>query len=82
MWKNRFVTILLPVCVAALLLLGGWAWLRHYTRHNVTVRVPDLQGLSFEEAQAMLEKRDLFALVVDSVYTDELPKGSVVDQHP
>lgn len=82
MSKNRIIAILLPVCVAALLLLGGWAWLRSYTRHNVTVRVPDLQGLSFSEAEAMLAKRELFALVIDSVYTEELPKGSVVDQHP
>lgn len=82
MLKSRLVPILLPVCVAALLLLGGWAWLRSYTRHNVTVRVPDLQGLSFMEAEAMLAKRELFALVIDSVYTDELPKGAVVDQHP
>ena len=53
MLKSRLVPILLPVCVAALLLLGGWAWLRSYTRHNVTVRVPELQGLSFAEAEAI-----------------------------
>lgn len=80
--KYRLLRNLLPVFVAALLLLAGWMWLRRYTRHNVTARVPDVQGQTFEEAAGMLAKRDLIAIVIDSVYTDELPKGSVVDQDP
>lgn len=79
---KRALPFLAPVAVATALLLAGWAWLRWYTRHNVTARVPDLQGQSVAEAEAMLAKRDLLALVIDSVHTDELPKGSVVDQDP
>ncbi len=82
MLRSRPVRILLPVLLAATLLLAGWAWLRWYTRHNVAAHVPDVQGLSFGEAESMLAKRDLLALVIDSVYTDDLPKGSVVDQDP
>ncbi len=82
MLKSRLFRNLLPVLIAAALLLGGWAWLRYYTRHNVAAHVPDLQGLSFQEASDLLAGRDLIALVIDSVYTDELPKGSVVDQDP
>ncbi|HRH38776.1 MAG TPA: PASTA domain-containing protein, partial [Flavobacteriales bacterium] len=66
----------------AALLLGGWGYLRWYPRHNVVMRVPDVQGRGFAEAGAMLAERELLALVIDSVYTDELPKGSVVDQDP
>lgn len=79
---KRLMPVLAPVVVAAALLLAGWAWLRWYTRHNVTARVPDLQGQTLGEATAMLTKRELLALVIDSLYTDELPKGSVVDQDP
>lgn len=82
MARRRPLLVLMPILVAIGLLLAGWLWLRIYTRHDSLVRVPDLQGLSLEEASAMLEKRDLQALVVDSVYTDEVPKGSVVDQDP
>ena len=82
MSKSRPLHVVLPFVVAGLMLLGGWAWLRNYTRHNVSVRVPDLADLTFEEAEAVLAKRDLLALVIDSVYTDEHPKRSVVDQDP
>lgn len=82
MFKSRLFRNLLPVLVAGLLLLAGWAWLRHYTRHNVAAHVPDVQGQTFAEASDMLAKRELIAIVIDSVYTDELPKGSVVDQDP
>jgi beta-lactam-binding protein with PASTA domain len=78
----RLLRYLLPVILLAVLLLAGWSWLRHYTRHNVAMRVPDVKGLSFEEAGEMLAKRDLRAVVIDSVHTDELPRSSVVDQDP
>lgn len=82
MLNNRFVRIVLPIVVVGALVFGGWAWLRSYTRHGVAMRVPDLKGLSLAEAQDMLAGRDLQAFVIDSVYSDELPKGSVVDQDP
>jgi eukaryotic-like serine/threonine-protein kinase len=82
MAQRRSISLILPLLVVAVLLFGGWSWLRLYTRHGVAMRVPELQGLTLEEATVMLEKRDLRALVIDSVYTDDLPKGSVVDQDP
>lgn len=80
--RSNLVRFFLPLAVAGIILLGGWLWLRSYTRHAVTVRVPDLKGLSMEESVAMLASRELEAMVIDSVYIDELPKGSVVDQSP
>lgn len=72
----------LPVVILIVILLGGWFWLRSYTLHNTTIRVPDLVGLSVEESAAMLAGRELEAIVIDSVYIAERPKGSVVDQSP
>jgi beta-lactam-binding protein with PASTA domain len=80
--RSPLLRILLPLLLAGLILLAGWVWLRTYTRHTVAVRVPDLKGLSMEESVAMLSSRELQALVIDSVYIDDLPKGSVVDQSP
>lgn len=73
---------ILPLLVLLLLLLGGWAWLRSYTLHGSSMRVPDLQGLSFDEAEDVLQKRELQAVVIDSVYTAAAAKGAVVDQDP
>ncbi len=80
--RKRLIHIMLPIVVLAVILFGGWLWLRGYTLHGVASRVPDLRGLSLTEASAMLEDRELRAMVIDSVYNDELPKGSVVDQDP
>ncbi|MBK7945633.1 MAG: PASTA domain-containing protein [Flavobacteriales bacterium] len=79
---KRAAAVLSPVVVAILLLLGGWAYLRSYTRHDALMRVPDLTGAGLEEAQALLGKRDLIGVVIDSVYQEGKPKGSVVDQDP
>jgi beta-lactam-binding protein with PASTA domain len=79
---KRLAAVFFPVLVALLLLLGGWAYLRSYTRHDALMRVPDLTGAALDEAQALLAKRDLTAVVIDSVFIEGKPKGSVVDQDP
>ncbi len=80
--RRRVLPILLPVLLVGLLLVGGWSWLRGYTKHGVTMRVPDLRAMTLEEATEILARRELSVLVIDSVHTDELPKGSVVEQDP
>lgn len=82
MARNRFVAFLLPLVVVVALLFAGWLWLRSYTRHNDVRRVPDLKGLSADEAGQILANRQLGALVIDSVHNEEMPRGSVVDQDP
>ena len=80
--KRIFFRFLLPVLLAGLcFLLGGW-WLNHYTRHDVKIRVPDLDGLAFQEAEDLLRSRDLRGEVIDSVYNDERPRNTIVDQDP
>ncbi|HNA31945.1 MAG TPA: PASTA domain-containing protein, partial [Flavobacteriales bacterium] len=80
--KRTILNLLLPVGVAVLLLLGAWVWLNVYTRHDARVTVPDLAGLTADEAAERLASVGLRTEVIDSVYNDEMPKGSVVDQDP
>ncbi len=77
-----FKRYILPILLLGLILLGGWWWLRLYTLHNITMRVPDMVGLTLDECDALLKGRQLEAVVIDSVYVEEHPKGSVVDQSP
>ena len=79
---KRFFLIIAPVVLVALILLGAWLWLGVYTRHDVKKQVPDLRTKDLAEATRILEDMGLHAEVIDSVYTDEAPKGSVVDQDP
>lgn len=78
----RALKIILPVLVAGLIVFGSWLWLRSYTLHGVTMRVPSLRGLTLEEATALLAERRLQALVIDSVHVREVARGGVVEQDP
>lgn len=80
--RQRWMRWLAPLVVVALLLVGAWLWLGVYTRHAAGAVVPDLRGLTLEEAVQHVEGRDLFVEIIDSVYNDELPKGTVTDQDP
>jgi len=82
MTRRSILRFVAPIGLALLLLMLGWLWLRTYTRHNDKVEVPDLKGLTFEVASSALLARGLLVEVVDSVYNDEVPKGTVVDQDP
>lgn len=79
---RRLAPIILPVIVLVASLFAGWGWLRMYTMHGESLRVPELEGLSLEEANSIVDGLGLRLMVVDSVYSDELPKGSVADQDP
>lgn len=79
---KRFFLIIAPVVITALLLFAAWVWLGVYTRHDEQDQVPDLRTKDLAEATRMLEAMGLHAEVIDSVYTDEAPKGTVVDQDP
>ncbi|MCU0319444.1 MAG: PASTA domain-containing protein [Flavobacteriales bacterium] len=72
----------MPFVLAGLLLLGGWVWLRSYTRHNSVVIVPDVAGLSVTSSEEALAARGLRGIVIDSVYHEGADPGSVVEQDP
>lgn len=80
--KKRMMSVLAPLAVGAVLVVLAWAWLNVYTRHNAKAEVPQLKGLGFEEARAMVEALGLQVEVIDSVYNDEAPKSTVVEQDP
>jgi eukaryotic-like serine/threonine-protein kinase len=80
--KRRAIGILAPLLVAGGLVVLAWFWLSVFTRHNAKAEVPELKGLTFDEAKAKLAERDLGIEVIDSVYNDQAAKGSVVEQNP
>ena len=81
-FRKRLLALLLPLLLVALFAAAGTIWLKRYTRHGELMRVPHLQGLTVDEARDMLANRRLSAVVIDSIHTDELPKGTIVDQDP
>ncbi len=78
LWVNVFVAVLFFGLVLWLALI----FLNVFTRHGERVLVPDLSGLTYDEAVGKLDKRGLNAVIVDSVFTNKVARGTVFAQTP
>src|SRR5688572_2587033 len=65
-----------------LVLWSVFLFLSSYTLHGETIAVPKLEGLPLDTAKQTLEEKKLKMIVVDSVFNDEVPGGTVIDQNP
>ncbi|MEA3460243.1 MAG: PASTA domain-containing protein [Bacteroidota bacterium] len=72
----------LAVAITLILLLVILLWLKIYTHHGRTIVVPDLAGLTLEEVDDVTSSRRLRYEVVDSVFSTEMPRGTVLKQNP
>lgn len=70
------------VLVGVALCIGLWVWMLQYTKHGESVEVPELKGMMLGDAEYVLEKLDLLAVVIDSAYVREKPAGVVLEQTP
>ena len=76
----KHVLLLLIVIIA--LFAGLVFWLENYTRHDEQKLVPDVIGMTEENAATLILGRELNYEVVDSVYKVGAIPGAVVDQDP
>jgi len=74
--------IVIALAITAAFFIGVFIMLKYYTDHNESITVPDLTGFEKDEMKAELEKRALRFSIIDSVYLQSIPKGSVADQYP
>lgn len=72
----------LAVAIGLIILLIILLWLRIYTHHGQAIMVPDLAGLTLDEVEDVTASRNLRYEVVDSVYSSEMPRGTVIKQNP
>ncbi|MDG1252836.1 MAG: PASTA domain-containing protein [Schleiferiaceae bacterium] len=78
-WLNAVLAV---TFLSVLGLSANWI-LKGITGHGQVQVVPDLTGLSFEEAQERIASSGLVAEVLDStVYFAKMDPGTVVDQYP
>jgi beta-lactam-binding protein with PASTA domain len=77
--KQFFLMLLLLFVVIYSLLF----WLDSNTRHGQQIAVPDVSGMTLEEAQAALGERQLaFAILDTSSYNPNYPYQTVIEQIP
>ncbi|MBR5898827.1 MAG: PASTA domain-containing protein [Muribaculaceae bacterium] len=81
--NHRIIANLFYIIVASLLIMwGALIWLDVWTGHGKTCEVPDVKGMTFDQARTALAEASLEAVLSDSIFTKEAQPGQVVDQVP
>ncbi|MEP7141988.1 MAG: PASTA domain-containing protein [Ferruginibacter sp.] len=77
-WVNFLAAVILAFLLVFLVLqLLGWI-----TKHGEYLTVPAVKGKDMQQAIQLLESKGFDVTIQDSVYTDSLPRGTVIKQLP
>jgi eukaryotic-like serine/threonine-protein kinase len=76
--KHLGLAVLIIVGITMITLI----WLNLYTRHGQARPVPDFYGLTMDQVSKVAKKNRLRYQVIDSVYTNVVPRGCVAEQSP
>ncbi len=88
MWLKFFITryfwINLLLALIVLVVIGFIAniTLSYVTRHGEEMKVPDLKGVTLKKAIEIIEQNELKYQIRDSVFMDNMPRMSIVEQSP
>ena len=76
------MNILVMIVAVVLIVFGVMKWLDVYTRHGEAVVVPDVKGMTVDEASKMFRNHGLVCVVSDSNYVKNMAAGIVLDVNP
>lgn len=76
------LNMLIIVAVDCVLLVIGYFGLGKFTHHGEYQIVPDLHGLTLNEAVRILQKENLRIEISDSIYEANTAPGSIIEQSP
>ena len=82
LWLSLLIHALTITGVGLFLVFLLSIWLNHWTRHDDVVYVPNVKGMSFDEAQIHLLSQGFEVELSDSIYDNNAKRGVVVDQNP
>lgn len=80
--KYFWVNIIAMIVVVVVLLFGVLKSLDGYTRHGEAVVVPDVKGMTVDEASRMFRNHGLSFVVSDSNYVKNKEAGIVLELNP
>ena len=80
--KYFWLNIIAMIVVVMVLLFGVLKSLDIYTRHGEAVVVPDVKGMTVEEAVKMFRNHGLECVVSDSSYVKNKAAGIILDLNP
>lgn len=80
--KVFFKQVIYAVLFVVILLTSIWFYLSFFTRHNESVVVPNVKGMTETEAAEILKSKDLAYLVIDSLWSANNIGGTIKEQIP
>ena len=80
--KYFWVNIIAMIVVVVVMVFGVLKWLDIHTHHGETVMVPDVKGMTVEEATKMFRNHGLVCVVSDTKYVKDKAAGIVLDLKP
>ena len=81
--KSLLRQIVLAIMACIIFSFLTLKWLKSYTNHGTFVEVPNLVGLSLDDAETTLQNFDLRTQVQDSSnYNPKYASGAVIEQEP
>lgn len=80
--RTFLLNLLLAIVIVILLVLGTLKGLKQYTNHGISYPVPNLTGLTINEAVESAQANQLKIVIIDSVYNTKYGPGTIVDQQP
>lgn len=75
---NILAIVLLIVIIFTIVSIA----LDNHTRHGESLTVPDIKGIPIDDAMKVLEQKKLRYQIIDSLFFDDKPKLSVLEQNP
>lgn len=76
------VNILGMLAIFVLVCVAVYVFMNVYTRHGESIAVPDVKGMTIDNATLRLNNLGLEVVVGDSIFNKRLPSGQVVEQSP
>jgi len=77
-----FINLIIALLIIAAIVFLTMQGLKLYTHHGQSNPVPDFYGLDQTEAIKIASQHKLEAVVIDSVFSDNVEPGAVVEQQP
>ncbi len=76
--KQLIVAILISLAIFVTTLIT----LKVFTRHGKSIQIPDITGYNEAQVERIISEKELRYEIIDSVYTQDVLKGTVYDQIP
>jgi eukaryotic-like serine/threonine-protein kinase len=80
--KKFFLHFTLSLITTVLLSWIGLKWISSYTKHNITVKVPDFTGKPIVALNDFIKDKQLRYQIIDSIYSPQQTPGTIIRQDP